>query len=99
MGDAKRLPGALNGPEVYDLICKTAAVAPAWRHLRTTHWVMNLEWYRAVRRAFLRPDADDDDRDESKWEPQPGDTVFGYRIIVTGDGGVPHLVDGRPGNG
>ena len=69
---------------------------PSWRGLPTTHWVMNLEWYKAIRRASLPPDADDDARDETKWEPQHGDMVLGWEITVTGDGGQPHLVDGRP---
>jgi hypothetical protein len=62
--------------------------------LRPVHWVMNLEWYKAIRRTFLRPG--DDARDEAEWEPQSGDMVLGWKITVTGDGGKPHLVDGRP---
>ena len=69
---------------------------PAWRCLVTTHWVMSLEWYKAIRRAFLPEDAGDEARDEAKWEPQPGDMMLGWKVTVTGDGGKPHLVDGRP---
>jgi hypothetical protein len=58
---------------------------------------MDLEWYTAIRRACLPSDADDEARDESKWIPDTGDMVLGYRITVTEDGGWPHLVDGRPG--
>jgi hypothetical protein len=83
--------------ELYDLLRNAEYDAhPSWRHLTTTCWVMNLEWYKAIRRAFLPSDADDEDKDESKWEPQHGDMVLGYNITVTGDGGQPHLVDGRP---
>lgn len=90
MGDVRNPAG------MYDLLGEAVrAAGPSWRQLSTTRWVMNLEWYKAVRRAFLRPDADDEDRDESRWEPQEGDTVLGYCITVTGDGGEPHLADGR----
>jgi hypothetical protein len=86
-----------SGKKMYDLLSHAAYDAhPAWRQLRTTHWVMNLEWYKAIRRAFLSPDADDDARDETKWKPAHGDMVFGYDITVTEDGGTPHLVDGSP---
>jgi hypothetical protein len=82
---------------MFDLL-KNAEIVPhpSWRRLSTTHWVMDLEWYKAIRRAFLPEDADDDARDETKWEPQHGDMVLGYTITVTGDGGAPHLADGRP---
>ena len=66
---------------------------PAWRRLPTTHWVMNLEWYKAISRASLPPDLPPDD--ETRWEPQPGDMLIDWQITVTGDGGRPHLVDGR----
>jgi hypothetical protein len=89
----------VNGKELLTLLCKAEDAAhPIWRRLHTTHWVMNLEWYKAIRRASLPPDLppDDEARDEAKWEPQHGDTVLGYDITVTEDGGQPHLVDGRP---
>jgi hypothetical protein len=59
---------------------------------------MNLEWYMALRRAFLPLDLPDDDeaRDETTWTPDPGDMVLGYRITVTEDGGAPHLAGDRP---
>jgi hypothetical protein len=89
--------------EVYDLLRNAEYDAhPSWRRLATTHWVMSPEWYMTVRRAFLPPPDDDEDeaareaRDESKWVPDPGDMVLGYTITVTGDGGAPHLADGRP---
>jgi hypothetical protein len=85
--------------EMYDLLRNAEYVPhPSWRHLTTTHWVMNRDWYMAVRRAFLKPDLPENDpaRDESEWEPDPGDMVLGYPIAVTEDGGTPHLEDGRP---
>ena len=75
--------------EVYDLLCDVEYNAD----LRPARWVMNLEWYRAIRRAFLRPD--DDARNEAEWEPTDIDTVLGYYVTVTEDGGRPHLVDSR----
>lgn len=85
--------------EIYDLLRNAECDAhPFWRRLSTTHWAMDLEWYKAIRRAFLSPDLppDDEARDEAKWEPRHGDMVLGYHITVTEDGGPPHLVDGRP---
>ena len=58
---------------------------------------MNLEWYKAIRRTYLPPDADAEARDETKWEPDPDDMVLGRYITVTEDGGEPHLVDGGLG--
>ena len=89
---------ALSGKEIHDLLLRAENDAhPSWRRLHTTHWVMNLEWYKAIRRAFLPPDLppDDEARDEAKWEPQYGDMVLAYRITVTENGGQPHLADGR----
>jgi len=91
-------PG-LSAEEIWQhLVHAGEGTHPAWRCLVTTHWVMNLEWYKAIRRASLPPDLppDDEARDESKWEPDPGDMMLGWKITVTGDGGRPHLVDGRP---
>lgn len=91
-------PG-LSGKELFDLLSNAEYDAhPSWRCLSTTHWVMNLEWYKAIRRAFLPPGlpADDEARDEAKWEPQAGDMVLARYITVTEDGGQPHLADGRP---
>jgi hypothetical protein len=83
-------PG-LSGKDLYDLLRNAEYDAhPSWRHLTTTRW------YKAIRRASLPLDADDEARDEAKWEPRPGDMVLAYNITVTGDGGQPHLVDGRP---
>ena len=87
----------MTGKELYDMLWNAAYDAhPSWRNLTTTHWVMNLDWYKKIRRGFLREDASDEDRDELKWVPDPGDMVLGYKITVTGDGGEPHLVDDRP---
>jgi len=81
----------VSSQEVYDLLRDVE-----WNDDRgPQHWVMNLEWYKAIRRAFLRPDADDDASDEAKWEPTVIDTVLGYYVTVTEDGGRPHLADGR----
>jgi hypothetical protein len=77
----------VSSQEVYDLLRD----AEYNSSLRPTRWVMNLEWYKAIRRAYLRDD--DDARDEAKWEPSDIDTVLGYYITVTEDGGRPHLVD------
>ena len=90
---------AANAKEVYKMLVKAGeGTHPAWRCLVTTHWVMDLEWYKAIRRAFLPPGLppDDDARDEAKWDPQPGDMMLGWKVTVTEDGGQPHLVDGRP---
>jgi hypothetical protein len=97
-GETLTDPG-LSGKELHDLLSNAEYDAhPSWRHLTTTHWVMSLEWYKAIRRAFLPPGLppDDEARDESKWEPQHGDMVLAYHITVTKDGGAPHLADGRP---
>ena len=86
----------MTGQEIHDLLRGAEHDAhPSWRGLHTTHWVMSLEWYKAIRRAFLPSGAGDEARDEAKWEPLPGDMVLGYKVTVTGDGGQPHLVDGR----
>ena len=87
----------VSGQEIFGLLLHAEHDAhPSWRHLVTTHWVMNLEWYKAIRRTILPPDADDEARDEAKWEPAHGDMVLGYDITVAEDGGAPHLADGRP---
>jgi hypothetical protein len=92
-------PRPMGGRELYGLLANAEyGTPPSWRHLATTHWVMNLEWYKAIRRSCLPEDADDDARDESKWVPDPGDMILRYTVTVTGDGGAPHLVDGRPEN-
>ena len=81
--------------DIWDTLVKAGGdTHPAWRNLPTTHWVMNLEWYKKIRRASLPPDADAKTRDETKWEPQDDDMVLGWKITVTEDGGQPHLVDG-----
>ena len=80
----------VSSQEVYDLL---RDVEYNGDNLRSVRWVMNLEWYKAIRRAFLRPD--DDARDEAAWEPSDVDTVLGYYITVTEDGGRPHLTDSR----
>jgi hypothetical protein len=79
----------VSSQEVYDLLRDAEYNAD----LRPTRWVMSLEWYKAIRRAFLRPD--DNDRDEAKWEPSPDDMLLGYYVTVTEDGGRPHLTDSR----
>jgi hypothetical protein len=71
--------------EVYDLLRATEYNDGPW----PVHWVMNLEWYKAIRRTFLRDD--DAARDEAEWEPQPADMFLGYYITVTEDGGRPYL--------
>ena len=87
----------MNTRELYEMLVKAGeGTYPEWRTLLTTHWVMSLEWYKAFRRASLPPDADDEARDETRWEPQPGDMLIGWPVTVTEDGGSPHLVDGRP---
>jgi hypothetical protein len=89
-------PSGIGSRGMYELLWAAVGVAhPSWRHLPTTHWVMNLEWYKAIRRASLRDDADDDARDETKWEPDPADMVLGWYIVVTEDGDAPYLADGR----
>jgi len=83
--------------KIWDALVKAGEdTHPAWRNLPTTHWVMNLECNKAIRRASLRPDLppNDEARDETKWEPQHGDMVLGWHITATEDGGKPHLVDG-----
>jgi len=91
-------PGS-SAKEIYEVLVKAGeGTHPAWRILTTTHWVMSLEWYKAIRRASLPPDLppDDEARDETRWEPHPGDMMLGWKITVAEDGGKPHLVDGRP---
>jgi hypothetical protein len=83
-----------SGKAIHAMLQEAAGRAhPSWR--RRSHWVMDLEWYTAIRRAFLPPDADEEARDESTWIPDPADMVLGYPITVIDDGGWPHLVDGR----
>ena len=55
----------VSSQEVYDLLRDVQYNAD----LRSEHWVMNLEWYKAVRRAFPPvPGLDADDaKDEAKW--------------------------------
>jgi hypothetical protein len=90
-------PDRLSGNEVYSRLEREADAAGARLDLPpgALAWVMALDWYKAIRRVSLPEDADDEARDESKWIPDPGDAVLGYRIIVTADGGPPHLTDGR----
>jgi hypothetical protein len=77
----------VSSQDVYDLLRDVGYNAD----LRPARWVMNLEWYKAIRREFLRPD--DDARNEAEWEPSDIDTVLGYYITVTEDGGRPHLAE------
>jgi hypothetical protein len=85
------LPG-IDTWHMYDLLCSAVQAACLSRcSYSGAHWVMDLEWYKAVRRAFLPAGADAEARDEAKWEPQPGDMVLGYEIIVLRDGGAPYL--------
>jgi hypothetical protein len=96
---AREIPDS--GEELYGLLQEASHRAhPSWRRLDTTHWVMGPAWYMAIRRVSVAHLPDDDEaRDESKWEPDPGDAVLGYGITVTEDGGEPHLADGRPDAG
>ena len=82
----------MSSQDVYDLLRDVGYNAD----LRPARWVMNLEWYKAVRRAFPAvPGLGDDDADEAKWKPHPADTLLGYYVTVTEDGGRPHLAEQR----
>lgn len=87
-------PDALNPGQLYETLIRAADTAhPLLRNLKTSHWEMGLDWYLALRRASLPPELPDDDeaRDESKWKPDPADTVLGYCITVIPGAGGPRL--------
>jgi hypothetical protein len=74
-----------------ELMC---ALADAWatvhladRHRPGVHWVMGRDWWTALKRTTAGPDEDEDE-----WEPEPGDTVLGVPITVTGSRGAPRIV-------
>lgn len=76
---------------VWDLLVQEYCGPPDWYHVSGRHWVMDLGWYKKVRRYMLQfmPDAESD---EDKWVPGPDDTIFGFPVEVREDGGQPHLV-------
>jgi hypothetical protein len=53
-------------------------------------WVMNLGWYKRLRRNrhAYKPD---DVENEDEWVPGIDDRLFGQRILVREDGGQPHI--------
>jgi len=76
-----------------------ATMSPLLRKLWEAHgdalrrqkvWVMDLDWWMRVRREFPPPGGDHEP-DESKWKPEPGDTLMGRPVMVRDDGGEPHV--------
>lgn len=74
---------------VMSLLVQACGGTPDPYHVSRQRWVMNLDWYKQVRREVAIPD---DEPDEDKWVPGPDDSIFGYPIEVREDGGEPHLV-------
>lgn len=77
--------------DVMKLLTRACRDTPDWYHVSRQHWVMNLDWYKQIRRdtAWRNSDAE---QDEDKWIPAPGDQILGYPVEVREDGGEPHLV-------
>jgi hypothetical protein len=65
------------------------AIDPRIRRDGQTRWVMDLTWYKLMRRMS------GDDSDPEKWVPSPDDTFLGIRVMVTEDGGAAHLENRR----
>lgn len=51
-------------------------------------WVMDLDWYKRIRREFPMADSEPD---EAKWIPAPGDRLMGRPVVVRDGGGEPHI--------
>jgi hypothetical protein len=84
----------LSPMEVYGAFVEADYAAdPFIRSLGSTRWLMGPDWYKALRRACLPPDADDEARDESKWTPDPDDMMLGRKITVTEKEGPPRLIN------
>lgn len=52
-------------------------------------WVMDLDWYKQVRRTAVANGMKDDGEDT--WVPAPDDRMFSYPVHVRDDGGEPHI--------
>ena len=75
--------------DLTDALLQACRETPDWDRVSRQHWVMDLSWYKRIRREFSIPD--DPEPDEEKWAPDPHDTLFGYPMEVREDGGKPHL--------
>jgi len=53
-------------------------------------WVMNLAWYKQIRRVTVTSQPEGEE-DEDKWVPDIDDLMFGLPILVRDDGGEPHV--------
>ena len=52
-------------------------------------WVMDLDWYKQLRRlASQQPEGEED---ESEWKPSIDDRMLGKRILVRPGGGEAHI--------
>lgn len=75
-------------------LCKSAvaaayAIDPMIRRDGHTRWVMDLTWYKLMRKMS------GDESDPSKWAPSPGETFLGIPVMVIDDGGAAHLENRR----
>jgi len=54
-------------------------------------WVMNLRWYKKVRKAAQTMIRDVTDEEVEEWEPSSKDSLFGIKIHVTEKESFPRL--------
>jgi hypothetical protein len=81
--------------DLWELLLQACHGTPDWYGVSRRHWVMDLGWYKQIRRyaTQYRPDPEPD---EDKWVPGPDDTLFGYPVTVCEDGCEPYLAgDGQ----
>jgi hypothetical protein len=82
-----RGPRADGDGDLYSsLAAAYGAVPPMIRQDPQTHWVMDLDWYKQIRRIMNCAD---------EREPSQMDRLLGIEITVMDDGGVPHLENRR----
>jgi len=55
---------------------------------RQMAWVMDVEWWKQIRRQFR---FEGDEPDESKWKPEDAGMLMGRPIVVRHGGGEPHI--------
>src|SRR5258708_15385447 len=85
---------SLGSPLYHALVDAQYAVHPAIRIESHCRWVMDLDWYKQVRRLAASFDRRAGE-DEEKWKPDPSDLLLGMPVTVTADGGLPHLENPR----
>jgi HK97 family phage major capsid protein len=78
--------------ELYHFLIEMAYTHADDRTRASSHWEMNLDWYQDI--TSMR-----NARGTVMWEqpvdPENPGILFGMRIVITEDGSIPHLEDGK----